>query len=282
MLVTLREVLSEAQKNQYGVGLFNTINLEMAKAVLEAAEQSKSPVIIGTAECFLDISTLQELAYFLIPMAKKSKVPVVVHLDHGLSEDAIKEALRLGFSSVMYDCSTDSYQNNIKRVANITKLVHQYGASIEAELGHVGANEHASEGHGEQDNSIYTDPLEAKHYIEQTGVDALAVAIGTAHGAYKSTPKLDINRLDQIAQVVKAPLVLHGGSGLSDTDFQNCIKHGVSKINIFTDINCAGLEAIHQLYVKGKGISDVAVAMKEAIREATLKKMLIFGSNNHA
>lgn len=281
MLVTLKEVLSDAQKKHYGVGLFNTINLEMAKAVIEAAEESKSPVIIGTAECFLDISTLQELAYFLIPMAKKASVPVVVHLDHGMTEDAIKQALKVGFSSIMYDCSMDSYENNIKRVAAITKLVHQHGASIEAELGHVGANDHSAESHGSNDNSIYTDPMQAKYYIEQTNVDALAVAIGTAHGAYKSTPKLDINRLKEISTIVPTPLVLHGGSGLSDQDFKDCIRNGVSKINIFTDINNAGLEAIKNAYSTGKGISDVSVLMKNAIRAATLKKMYLFGSNNH-
>lgn len=282
MLVTLREVLSDAKKNHYGVGLFNTVNLEMAKAVIEAAEESKSPVIIGTAECFLDISTLQELAYFLIPMAKKASVPIVVHLDHGMTEDAIKQALKVGFSSVMYDCSTDSYENNIKRVAAITRLVHQYGASIEAELGHVGANDNSVEGCGSSDNSIYTEPMQAKYYIEQTNVDALAVAIGTAHGVYKSTPKLDINRLNEIASIVTTPLVLHGGSGLSDQDFKNCIKNGVSKINIFTDINNAGLEAIKQAYAPGKGISDISVIMKNAIKAATLKKMYLFESNNHA
>lgn len=282
MLVTLREVLSDAKKNHYGVGLFNTVNLEMAKAVIEAAEESKSPVIIGTAECFLDISTLQELAYFLIPMAKKASVPIVVHLDHGMTEDAIKQALKVGFSSVMYDCSTDSYENNIKRVAAITRLVHQYGASIEAELGHVGANDNSAEGCGSSDNSIYTEPMQAKYYIEQTNVDALAVAIGTAHGVYKSTPKLDINRLNEIASIVTTPLVLHGGSGLSDQDFKNCIKNGVSKINIFTDINNAGLEAIKQAYAPGKGISDISVIMKNAIKAATLKKMYLFESNNHA
>lgn len=280
MLVTLREVLQDAQQKKYAVGLFNTINLEMAKAVIEAAEEARSPVIIGTAECFLDISTLQELAYFLLPMAKKATVPVVVHLDHGMTEEAIMQALKVGFSSIMYDCSMDSYENNISRVAKVTKVVHQYGASIEAELGHVGANMHAAESHGNDDHSIYTDPMQAKFYIESTGVDALAVAIGTAHGAYKATPKLDIERLSEISAIVKTPLVLHGGSGLSDLDFKNCITYGVSKINIFTDINCAGLDAIVAAYAKGKGMSDVSVLMKEAIKAATLKKMFLFESNN--
>ena len=218
MLVTLREVLKDAQAKRYGVGLFNTVNLEMAKGVLAAAEELKSPVIIGTAEVLLPYASLEELTYFLLPMAQKASVPVVLHYDHGLTEEKILEALKLGFSSIMYDCSTDSYESNISRVAQMVKIARLFGASVEGELGHVGANESST-----GDDSIYTQPEEALDFVHRTGVDALAVAIGTAHGAYKEKPRLDIQRLARIAQMVPTPLVLHGGSGLTDEDFRNCV-----------------------------------------------------------
>ena len=175
MLVTLREVLKDAQEKKYGVGLFNTVNLEMAKGVLAAAEELNSPVIIGTAEVLLPTAGLEELSYFLLPMARKASVPVVLHYDHGLTEPKIMEALRLGFSSIMYDCSTDAYENNVHRVARMVEIAHLFGATVEGELGHVGANEA-----GSGDEGIYTQPEQARDFVERTGVDALAVAIGTA------------------------------------------------------------------------------------------------------
>ena len=277
MLVTLNEVLLDAKKNKYAVGLFNTTNLELAKGVLAAAEETKSPVIIGTAEVLLPMATLREVSNFLIPMAKNASVPVVLHFDHGLTEEKITEALRMGFTSVMYDCSQETYENNIKKVADMVRIAHAFGATVEGELGHVGANESSS-----QDNSIYTQPEQAADYAERTGVDALAVAIGTAHGAYKSKPKLDIERLKEIAAITKVPLVLHGGSGLSDDDFRNCTKNGVSKVNIFTDINCAAAKAVVNNYKDGNGISDLQLDVVEAVKKETMKKMLLFGSNNRA
>lgn len=281
MLVTLNEVLGDAKKNKYAVGLFNTTNLEMAKGVLAAAEETKSPVIIGTAEVLLPISSLRELCYFLIPMAEKATVPVVLHFDHGLTEEKITEALRMGFTSVMYDCSKETYENNIKKVADMVKIAHAFGATVEGELGHVGANENPT-GRAGQDSSIYTQPEQAAEYASLTGVDALAVAIGSAHGAYKSKPKLDIERLKQIAAITKAPLVLHGGSGLSDNDFRNCTQNGISKVNIFTDINCAAVKAVISHYQEGNGLSDLQPDIVQAVKKATMKKMMLFGSNNRA
>lgn len=273
MLVTLREVLKDAQEKRYGVGLFNTVNLEMAKGVLAAAEALKSPVIIGTAEVLLPYASLEELTYFLLPMARKASVPVVLHYDHGLTEEKILEALKLGFSSIMYDCSTDSYENNIGRVAQMVKIARLFGASVEGELGHVGANESST-----GDDSIYTQPEEALDFVQRTGVDALAVAIGTAHGAYKEKPRLDIRRLAQIAGMVPTPLVLHGGSGLSDEDFQNCVANGIAKINIFTDINCAAAKAAHDNWQEGRGLTDLQNQITEAVKQETMKKMRVFGS----
>ncbi len=273
MLVTLREVLKDAQEKKYGVGLFNTVNLEMAKGVLAAAEELKSPVIIGTAEVLLPYASLEELAYFLVPMAKKASVPVVLHYDHGLTDKKIVEAMRLGFSSIMYDCSTDTYENNIDRVAQMVKIADMFGASVEGELGHVGANDESA-----GDDSIYTEPEQARDFAQRTGVDALAVAIGTAHGAYKEKPRLDIGRLAEISRTVPVPLVLHGGSGLSDEDFKNCVANGISKINIFTDINCAAAKAAHDFYKEGCGLTDIQNQITEAVKQETMKKMRIFGS----
>lgn len=273
MLVTLREVLKDAQEKKYGVGLFNTVNLEMAKGVLAAAEELKSPVIIGTAEVLLPYASLEELAYFLVPMAKKASVPVVLHYDHGLTDKKIVEAMRLGFSSIMYDCSTDTYENNIARVAQMVKIADMFGASVEGELGHVGANDESA-----GDDSIYTEPEQARDFAQRTGVDALAVAIGTAHGTYKEKPRLDIGRLAEISRAVPVPLVLHGGSGLSDEDFKNCVANGISKINIFTDINCAAAKAAHDFYKEGCGLTDIQNQITEAVKQETMKKMRIFGS----
>lgn len=273
MLVTLREVLKDAREKKTGVGLFNTVSLEMAKGVLGAAEELKSPVIIGTAEVLLPYASLEELAYFLVPMAKKASVPVVLHFDHGLTDTKIVEALRLGFSSIMYDCSTDTYENNIARVARMVEIAGMFGASVEGELGHVGANDESA-----GDDSIYTEPDQARDFALRTGVDALAVAIGTAHGAYKEKPKLDIGRLAQIAETVPVPLVLHGGSGLSDQDFKNCVANGISKINIFTDINCAAAKAAYDNYSQGCGLTDIQNQITEAVKQETMKKMRVFGS----
>lgn len=276
MLVNLNEVLPRAKEKKYAVGLFNTVNLEMARGVLAAAAELRSPVIIGTAEVLLPYASLKELASFLIPMAKEAPVPVVLHFDHGLTLERVREAMDLGFTSVMYDCSTLDFEGNSRAVAELTKEAHTRGVTVEAELGHVGANA------GNGDDSIYTQPEEALRFYEQTGVDALAVAIGTAHGAYKSTPKLDIARLKEIAETVKVPLVLHGGSGLSDQDFKNCIENGISKVNIFTDINCAAAKAAHDGWIPGAGMTDLVLPITEAIKQETMKKMRIFESAGQA
>lgn len=281
MLVTLNEVLKDAQKNKYAVGLFNTVNLEMAKGVLAAATEANSPVIIGTAEVLLPFSSLEELASMLVPMAKKAKVPVVLHFDHGLTLDCVHKAIALGFSSVMYDCSTKSYNENVRDVRAMVEYAHSRGISVEAELGHVGANDGSAEGDGAGDHSIYTDPMEAKVFAEATNVDALAVAIGTAHGAYKSKPKLDFQRLKEIRDIVDTPLVLHGGSGLSDDDFRKAIANGISKVNIFTDINNASAQTAHDFFKDGLGMTDLMPNITEAVKKATLNKMNLFGSVGH-
>lgn len=279
MLVSLNEVLKDAQRNKYAVGLFNTVNLEMAKGVIAAAEETKSPVIIGTAEVLLPYAGLEELASLLVPMAKKASVPVVVHFDHGLTPETIIKSMALGFSSVMYDCSTGSFEENIKKCAEMKKIAASFGASIEAELGHVGSAAGSAEetdGH----DGVYTEPAQAKEFVERTQVDALAIAIGTAHGAYRCKPVLSLEILREIAAAITTPLVLHGGSGLSNEDFKNCINGGISKVNIFTDINCAAARAAAESYRDGCGMTDLMGNIALAVKKATIEKMKIFGCIN--
>jgi fructose-bisphosphate aldolase class II len=284
MLANLNDVLIPARKGKYAVGLFNTVNLEMARGVISAAEELNAPVIIGTAEVLFPFGPLEELSYLLLPMAKKASVPVVLHLDHGLNDDTCKRALELGFSSIMYDCSTDSFENNIKKVKEMAELAHSYGATIEAELGHVGDNEGSAEGNNylTDPSRFYTQSRQAKEFIEATKADALAIAVGTAHGAYKLPPKLDFERIREIAGITDIPLVLHGGSGLSDSDFQKAIDCGISKVNIFTDINQAGAKAAYEAYQEGFGLTDLSEPTVEAIKVEVIKKMLLFKSNGKA
>ena len=281
MLVNLNEILIPARKQKYGVGLFNAVNLEMARGILSAAEETRSPVIMGTAEVLLPYGPLEELSYFLVPMARKASVPVVIHYDHGLTFDKCEEALRLGFSSIMYDCSTDSYEENVRKVKELTFLAHEFGASVEGELGHVGDNEGSAEGssHLEEPSLYYTDPLQAKDYVERTGIDALAIAVGTAHGAYRFKPQLDFERIRTIAGKTGIPLVLHGGSGLSNEDFQRAIASGISKINIFTDINVAAARSLGEQMNHGMtAMTDMIPGVVETVKKEVIQKMEIFQS----
>jgi len=276
MLVSLNEILPPAQKEKYAVGLFNTVTFEMARGVIAAAEETKSPVIIGTAEVLLPFAPLEELAYLIVPMAKKASVPVAVHFDHGMTPELIVKAMKCGFSSVMYDCSLMEYEDNIASCREMAKIAHIFGASIEAELGHVGANEDGS-AEGEAADSIYTDPIQAKDFAQRSNVDALAVAIGTSHGAYKSAPKLDFDRLESIAAATSVPLVLHGGSGLSDDDFKKSIQKGISKVNIFTDINNVSAQKASRAAGTNMGMTDLIPDIVEGIKQATIQKMELFG-----
>lgn len=285
MIVNMNQVLLPAKRGKYAVGLFNAVNLELARGIIAAAEASRSPVIMGTAEVLLPYGPLEEISYYLIPMAKKADVPVVIHFDHGLNKETCIKALELGFSSIMYDCSTDSYEENVKKVKEMADIAHSYGATIEGELGHVGDNEGSAEGSSHMTNptDFYTDPAMAKDFVEKTDVDALAIAVGTAHGAYKLPPKLDFERIRTIANTLDVPLVLHGGSGLTDNDFRRAIQEGISKINIFTDINVAAVEAeFRKFEYMSKGIIDLIPAAVEAVKQETLKKMELFSSTGRA
>ena len=285
MLVTLNEVLKPAKRGKYAIGLFNAVNIELARGIIAAAEKTQSPVIMGTAEVLFPYGPLDEVSYYLIPMAKKTNVPVVVHLDHGLNKETCIKALELGFTSIMYDCSTDDYDTNVAKVKEMAEIAHSYGATIEGELGHVGDNDGSAEGtsHLDDPSKFFTDPKMAKDYVEKTKVDALAIAVGNAHGAYKLPPKLDFERIKTISGVVDVPLVLHGGSGLTDDDFRKAISCGISKVNIFTDINIAAVKAEFSKFTDmNKGIIDLIPAAVEAVKQETMSKMELFSSINKA
>ncbi len=277
MLANLNDVLLPAKEKGYGVGLFNTPSLEFARGVIEAAEEMQAPVIIGTAEIFLHLMSLETTAEMLLPLADRASVPVVVHLDHGLTEATCLRAMELGFTSIMYDCSVYPYDVNIQRVAEMAAKAHARGITIEGELGHVADNE--GKGAVDDPTAYYTLPEEALDYVTKTNIDCLAVAVGTAHGAYKFPPKLDFDRIRTISEITGIPLVLHGGSGLTDDDFRHAIREGIQKINIFTDINDAGARAAYDGYASGKTLlTDLQPLMVDAIRKETIKKMKVFMS----
>jgi fructose-bisphosphate aldolase class II len=276
-LYTMKELLADAQVKRYGIGFFNTHNQEMLRACITAAEELNSPIIVGTAEALLQYSDFDMISPMMLEAARNAKVPVAVHLDHTYNFDNIMRALRSGFGSVMYDGSRSTYEENVRVSADIARVAHPMGAGLECELGCVGG---LADGDNQVDENVYTDPDMASSFVELTGADFLAVSIGTVHGVYKSTPKLDLNRLAAIRNRVEAPLVLHGGSGLSDDDFRATIVGGICKINVYTDIILAGKKAIADNM--DKGYSDIFKASEAAMCEAVKTKLTVFGSAGKA
>lgn len=281
MLVNMNDLLLPAMKNGYGVGFFNAVNVEMARAVIETAEELNAPVMVGTAQVLLPAMDLERVAEYLIPMAKKASVPVCVHYDHGLTFERCMEALQLGFTSLMYDCSMEDYETNVAKVAEMVKICHAMGVTVEGELGHVGDNE----GSGKLANpsDYYTDPDMALDFVSRTGVDSLAVAVGNAHGDYKFPPKLDFDRIQTISEKTGLPLVLHGGSGLSDEDFRIAVKRGINKVNIFTDIDKAGKAGVEAGIAAGeKTMMGLIPYEIEAMKKVVAEKIRLFGSEGKA
>ena len=281
MLVNMNDILLPAKEGKYGVGFFNAVNVEMARAIIETAEELKAPVMIGTAEVLLPAMELDLVANYLIPMAKKATVPVCVHYDHGLTFERCMQAIKLGFTSVMYDCSTAPYEENITKVAEMVKICHAMGVTVEAELGHVGDN--AGSGKLTNPEDYFTDPDTAVDYVTRTGVDSLAVAVGNAHGDYAFPPKLDFDRIQIISGKTNLPLVLHGGSGLADADFKNAVRLGVSKINIFTDIDKAGKAGVEAGIAAGERTMMGLIPYEiKAMKEVVAEKIKLFGSEGRA
>lgn len=282
MLVNLNDVLYDAQKKHYGVGLFNTTDTDILEAVISAAEELRSPVILGTAEVLLPYGELSLITPSILYAAKHASVPVVLHYDHGTTYARCMEALKLGFSSIMFDGSAAPLDENLRATAEMVRIAHAWGATVEGEIGHVGQADTAD---NEQED-MYTTPEEAVSFVKATGVDALAIAIGTAHGHYKNKPKLDIDRLRDIRAALDTPLVLHGGSGLSDDDFRSTIKYGITKVNIFTDLCVAGEIAMRDNAGDGTrgmmGYLEARNRKVEAMKQAVMQKMILFGSENKA
>lgn len=252
MLVTLKEILELCEARSCAVGSFNTPNLEAIMAVIGAAEELDVPVIIQHAEVHEEIMPLDVIGPIMLEMARKSKVPVAVHVDHGENLAYIYRALNMGFTSVMYDGSTLSFAENAANTKIVVAMAKSAGASVEAEIGCMGKRETGvGDAAGADAEKIYTDPQEAKKFVEQTGIDALACSFGTTHGVYLSKPKLDFQVIENVRKVADIPIVMHGGSGVSKEDFQKAIRKGVRKVNYYTYMALAGGDTITGKYRMG-------------------------------
>ena len=279
-LVTLKEILVKKEPGNYGIGAFNVSSIAMLMGALKAAEEQRSPVIIQIAECRLAHSPLHLIGPAMVEAAKRATVPVCIHLDHGNTLEVVQEALEIGFSSVMIDGSQYPLDENIALTRKVKEMAKPYGASVEGEIGRVGG----SEG-GEKGVSIaLTAVAEAVRFYQETEVDALAVSIGTAHGHYREAPQLNFERLQEIADSVSCPLVLHGGSGLTSDDFKQCIMHKIRKVNIATASFESSAQKVREL------VAEVAKAtyfqINEAVQQGTYvnvkEHIEIFGSSRKA
>ncbi|MCI8639298.1 MAG: class II fructose-bisphosphate aldolase [Coprococcus sp.] len=253
MLVMLKQILNLCEARQCAAGSFNTPNLESVMAVIQAAEELDVPVILQHAQVHEELMPLEVIAPIMLGFARKAKVPVCVHLDHGETLDYVCRALELGFTSVMYDGSVLSYEENVSNTRMAVSFARQTGASVEAEIGSMGKREtgEGSAGAGEDSEKIYTDPGQAKLFVDATGVDALACSFGTTHGLYLSEPKLDFSVVEKVRALADIPVVMHGGSGVSEKDFQKAIRAGVRKINYYTYMAMAGGESIRSNLQEG-------------------------------
>lgn len=281
-LVTTKELLLNAQKNGYAVGAFNVENMEMVQAVVAAAEELNSPVIMQTTPSTVKYA---DLAYFYANAkvaAEKASVPVVMHLDHGNSFELAMKAYRTGYTSIMIDGSHETFEENIRVSKAVADACHPGGVPVEAELGKVGGKEDDLDG-GEGDP--YTDPQEAAEFVRRTGVDSLAVAIGTAHGIYKGEPKLDLDRLAKIRKTVDIPLVLHGTSGVPDETVKECVKRGICKVNYATDLRIAFSKGVKAVMTADPEVFDpkkYSGAGREEVKKYVKSKILVVGSNGRA
>ncbi|MGN8961712.1 class II fructose-bisphosphate aldolase [Bariatricus sp. HCP28S3_D3] len=284
MLATLNDVMKIAEEKKIAVGSFNTPNLEALQAVIEAAEELDLPVIIQFAQCHEPWIPLAMIGPIMVNVAKKSKVPVCVHLDHGETLEYLQQALDMGFTSIMYDGSTLSYEENLENTKRAVAMATKTGASVEAELGSMGRRESgAGDDSGENDDTkIYTDPHQAKVFVEKTGIDALACSFGTTHGIYLTQPKLDFDVVKNVrALTEQIPIVMHGGSGVSREDYRKAIEAGTRKVNYFTYMDKSGGNAVAE-YVnsvkEGEPLffSSASMAARDAMKENVKAAMKMF------
>lgn len=288
MLVSMNEVLREPCEKGYAVGAFNAYNLESLQAIIEAAEETGKGVIINYAEVHAPLIPIEEIAPIMIYYAQKASVPVCLNLDHGTTVESCMNAMRLGFTSVMIDCSAESYEDNVRDTALVCRLAHSIDVSVEAELGHVftsdiGMAEVAAENQDEMEDveSMYTDPDVAKDFVEKTGVDALAIAFGTSHGIYTVKPKLDLDRISKVREKIDIPFVMHGGSGLSKEEFQTAIRNGIRKVNYYTYMTLIGGKAVKEAMDQKSAdepifFHDIPKIAREAMKKDVIQAIRIF------
>lgn len=283
MLVTSKELLLDAQKNNYAVGAFNVENMEMVMAVLAAAEEKQSPVIMQTTPGTVKYAGLDYFFANVRAAAERSKIPVVMHLDHGNSFELAMQAYRLGYTSIMIDGSKLPFEENIALTKAVTDAAHPGKIPVEGELGKVGGKE------DDLDNGVvenpYTDPQEAKEFVERTKVDSLAVGVGTSHGVYKGTPKVNMEVLNQIKEAVDVPLVLHGTSGVPDEQVIECVKRGICKVNYATDLRIAFTKGVKAFMAENPDEFDPkkydAWGMEE-VKKYVMQKIEVLGSTGKA
>ncbi|SFM05991.1 class II fructose-bisphosphate aldolase [Pelosinus propionicus] len=260
MLVNTSQMLAMAKKYKYGIAQANAWDLQSLRAIIRASQNCTCPIIVGLAEIHFKYISPEELAQLASLYASKMQTPLALHLDHGMSYETIVKAIRSGFTSVMIDASGLPYEENVKITSEIVKLGHACNVTVEAELGHVGIGLEYNDSNAD----FFTNPKQAKDFVDRTGIDSLAVAIGTAHGEYNGIPRLDFDRLIEIAKMVDVPLVLHGGSGTGDDLLYKAVKSGISKVNICTDLmNKAASEV--QKQQKNLNYADLGIIGEEAI-----------------
>ena len=279
-LEKLENLLADADRKGYAVGAFSIANLEMIIGAIKAAEELNAPIVLQVAESRLKHSPIKLIGPIMIAAARGAKVPVAVHLDHGLTMECVKDALNIGFTSVMIDGSKYSLEDNIKLTKDVIDEAKKYGASVEAEIGRVGGSEDGSESM----SALYTNTQDAKKFYEDTGVNALAIGIGNAHGVYKGSPNLNFDVLKDVDKNVDVPLVLHGGSGISDDDFRKCVALGMRKINIATATFMSVASNVKMLCDKSKTV-DYFKLHEAEIEGAYLnvkRHIKIFGTENKA
>ncbi|WP_031514219.1 class II fructose-1,6-bisphosphate aldolase [Desulfofalx alkaliphila] len=282
-LVTVNELLQKAEAGKYAVGAFNCNNMEIVQAIIAAAEAENAPVIIQASQGAIKYAGLEWIVGMSKIAAEQAKIPVALHLDHGTSFEQCVQCIRAGFSSVMIDGSQYPLEENIELTNRVLAVARPVGVSVEAELGKIGGTE--DDITVDEKDAMYTDPEEAREFVERTNVDSLAVAIGTAHGQYKGEPKLDFERLEKIKSLVKIPIVLHGSSGVPDEAIQRAISLGVCKVNIDTNIREAITGAIRKVLNEKPNEIDPRKIIgpgREAAIEVIREKIRIFGSSGKA
>lgn len=275
MLVNLKELLEEAKLYKYAVGAFSCYNYETIKGAMEAAQELQKPIIIAFGENYIPNMDLEEVVSLVTEMNKKSNIKVAIHLDHCKSMEHIKKAINAGFTSVMYDGSNLSFEENIRFTKEVVQLAHPRNVSVEAELGSLALGAYSNE---EGAKEIYTEPEEAKKFVEETKVDALAVSIGTVHGMYQGEPNINIDILEEINKLVNTPLVLHGGSGTPGDIIKKCIDRGITKINVNTEISVYVMNKIKKSLIEEKNLhfSVLSMESKEAVKEIIKKYINLF------